>query len=91
MKVFDGDKLIKECDEGSYTRQQSGPTMSGGGWTAGAGGNMTFQPGFSTGSKEEYAVKYNLECEIPELKNGMTVELEGPEGMVSKYRVETPQ
>jgi hypothetical protein len=94
MKIFDGEKLLKSCDEGSYAHV-TGSHYAGG--TPGtmsfkAGGGASFTPGSFGGAQktDEYVQKYNLECEVAEVKDGMTVELYDPDGMVSKYKVAYP-
>lgn len=89
MKVYDGDKLLKTCDEGSYAR--AGSLGGGGGnWSPGPNGQMSFHATGGGGKQEVYAIKYNLECEIPPLKDGMTVDIHDGEGLLSRYKVVLP-
>lgn len=91
MKVYDGDKLLKACDEGSFVRKEATPGGMGGNWMPGADGKMVYAATFTPGEKEEYKVKYNLECEVEAVKDGMTVELLSGEELISRYRVVQPE
>jgi hypothetical protein len=96
MNVYDGENLLKSCDEGSYSRTT---TAAGGfktdpaSWTMGANGKMEFKspPGHFSEASEEYKKKYNLECEVAEFKDGLTVELLEGDISISKYRVVRPE
>lgn len=99
LKVFDGEKLLKTCDEGSYSRavrtysgddqnvrvMPNGEVLLGSDPRAVMGMPMNFVAKKKT--YETYGRKYNLECDMPVLKVGMTIDLEDGAGLVSKYRV----
>lgn len=90
MKIYEGEKLLKSCDEGAFSRKVEKGGYSGGGWSAGSGGKMMKMPGTYTPDEEVYKQEYNLACEVAELKDGMMVELHDPEGMVARYKVVVP-
>lgn len=99
LKVFDGEKLLKTCDEGSYTKavrtysgdgenvrlMPNGEVLLGSDPRAAMGMPMNYVAKKKT--YETYGRKYNLECDIPVLKEGMTINLEDGAGLVSRYRV----
>jgi hypothetical protein len=90
MKVYQDGKPIQTCDETSYTRTivKGGP---GGEILAfGPDGKATRMMTPGSSDEETYSSKYKLECELGELKDGMTVELEDGDGMVSRYRWAAP-
>jgi hypothetical protein len=91
MNIYDGEKLLKSCDEGSYSRLTTpGHFNAGfGSLVMEQGGKSSFKSnhGSFTPASEEYQIKYNLECEVAEIKDGMTVDLLEGDQTISKYRV----
>ena len=86
MRIYDGDKVLKTCDEGSYTRDVT-TVSTGGGWEMGPNGKMWYTGDPGTKTKEVYGVKYDLECEVANLKPGMIVEIHDGDGPFAKYRM----
>lgn len=98
LRIQDGDRVVKTCDEASY--EYAG--KQGGGWQGGGGGmhmmgpngHMTYVPGFGGGAniegKDTYAVKYDIECEVAGLKPGMIIEIHDGDGPFAKYRLAEP-